>query len=202
MKNTAQAIVSKKTALTGGQAYGSHIKGGVLLVAGKLIDQGVFALSVNDTTSQPFAKVLTNLENAGKMGAGERFTGYQVALRVVKLGGVAATDAEVASANYLLSTTRVRLFIGSNRTKILDVEASHLVSPIAGIRAAGDSSLPQNVNTWINLPSPQPFDELQQIAAEFEYEDPAGVPAGLGYVNSAPTHALILLVAGNRQVTT
>ncbi len=210
-KVSPKALV-KDQPLKGGQQYAANMKGGVLLVAGQEIYQNLFALSIN--SPEPFAKVLTNLDNPGKMNDSEAFTAYQYGVRLVKLTDGAATTDEVDAAIKLLSASRLQLFIGPNSQRVLDVELIHYMNSLnfiaetqgaADIGVAQTAAVPLNTTAWLSLPGDliQDFKENMNFKASLQVELPTGTPAALGYAGSptpAPTWAFIFVMAGRRIV--
>lgn len=200
-----------KQPLTGGQEYAANMKGGVLLVAAQKIYQNLFALSIN--SDEPYARVLTNMDNAGKMNDSEAFTAYQFGIRLVKLTDGAATTDEISAAIKLLSASRLQLFVGPNSQRVLDLELVHFQNTLtfvaetqgaADIGIAQTAGVPINTTAWIGLPEElkQLFKQNMNFKASLEVELPEGTPADLGYAGSpsAPTWAFNFIMAGRRIV--
>lgn len=211
MNQNPRSIV-KSQPLTGGQQYAANMKGGVLLTSGTKIYQNLFALSVN-SDSEPYAKVLTNLDNPGKMNDSEGFVAYQYGIRLIKLTDGAATTDEIQAAIKLLEASRLQLFIGPNSQRVLDVETIHFLNTLnmitetqglAEIGVAQTAALPINTTAWLTLPGElvQDFKQNMNFKASLEVELPAGTPSELGYAGSpsAPTWAFIFVMAGRRIV--
>jgi len=198
--------------LTGGQQYAASMKGGVLLVSGQMIYQNLFAL-FTISASEPYAKVLTNLDNPGKMNDSEGYVAYQYGIRLIKLtDGVATTD-EIQAAIKMLEASRLQLFIGPNSQRVLDVETVHFLNTLnmiaetqgaTDIGVAQTASLPINTTAWLTLPSElvQEFKQNMNFKASLECELPTGTPSELGYAGSplAPTWAFVFVMAGRRIV--
>ena len=185
------------------QAYAANIKGGALLQAGQQIYEGLFAQSVN---GGGYSKVLTNLDNAGRINQGEKNTVLQYGIRIGHLLAAPPTPAQIDLMNQFIANCRVQMFVGANATKILDLEGAHFMSPVTGVSAAaGFSNGPINNTSWITLPG-----ELKQVLAEnvnikatVECELVGGTPAGLGYTVGpppVPQFYFNLILAGRREV--
>lgn len=203
MKSTAQTIIDNTNPMGNAQMYASHLKGGALLETGKTLYNTLFGLSVNDS-SNPYAKVLTNLDNAGRLADSESFRAYQYGFRLWKLGDGVVTDAEAAAMTQIMSASRVKLFIGPNSTKVLDIELAHFNSSIQMAKADGDNSVGVNTLQWLQLPAgmEQDFKENMNFRAELEVELPAGTPAALGESGdpASPQFVFNFLAAGRRIV--
>lgn len=165
----------------GGQIYGASLFGGFIFEAGKT-EVEFFNIS---ESSGPWAKVLTNLREAGKIGSSMSFNAVQYAPRAFKVDGTTLTAAEAALLALFFASSRVELFIGSNNTKVAEYDLAHFLNPISGIveGAAGlGNSLPINQNAWISLPAEvmQGLEPNGQISGKVYCNLPGGIPAGLG----------------------
>jgi len=184
----------------GGQIYGASLFGGFLLEAAKT-EIEFFNIS---ESSGPWAKVLTNLREAGKIGSSMTFNAVQYAPRIFKLDGSTMTAAEAAACALFMAGSRVELYIGSNNTKVAEYDLAHFLSPISGVveGAAGlANSLPVNQNTWISLPAAinQGLEPNGQIQGKVYCNLPGGIPAALGFVNEEPLFAFKWELTGVKQ---
>jgi len=205
------ASIVTKNPLTGRQEYAANMKGGVKLVSGQVIYQNLFGLSTS--SDDAYAKVLTNMDQAGKMNDSEGFLAYQYGVRVVKLSDGPATPEQAAAVLKFLSSCRLQLFIGPNSVRVLDIETIHFLNtqsviindtdaaatPVAVAIAA---SLPQNSSAWFSLPNDmkQEFKQNMNFKASLECELSGGTPSALGAVNDVPQFAFIFIIAGRRVV--
>lgn len=194
--------------LTGNQEYAANMKGGVLLKSGVKLYQNLFAVSTS--TGGDYDKVISNLDNPGKMNDSEGFTAFQYGLRIIPLFDGAMTPAQSAAAAKMLLNCRIQLFIGANRTRVLDIEGAHFMNTESGIvsdssaanNVAVAASLPNNATGWLVLPQElrQEFKQNMNFSASLECELPEGTPAALGYDDTTPRFAFVFLMGGRRIV--
>lgn len=164
----------------GGQYYGASLFGGFMLKAG----EKVFEFFNISESSGPWAKVLTNLKEAGKIGSSMNFAAVAYAPRMVKVDGTAITAAEAAAMTLFYASSRVELYIGSNETKVAEYDLAQFLCPISGPveGAAGISNaLPINQAAQINLPAAimQGLEPNAQIYGKVTCNLPTGAPAAL-----------------------
>lgn len=171
----------------GGQYYGASIFGGFILEAAKT----VFEFFNISEASGPWAKVLTNLKEAGKIGSSMNFTSVMYVPRLVKVTGDSMTAAEAAAATLFMASSRVELYIGSNDTKVAEYDLCQFLNVISGPieGAAGiTASLPINQMPQVNLPPAlmQGLAPNTQIAGKVFCNLPGGCPAALGLDGEDP----------------
>jgi len=168
----------------GVQQYAADLFGGCRLVdAAKSADFFNISESVSDT----WAKYLTNLKESGKIGNSMGFQGLAYHVHFVKASGTVATAAEMAALFGLIGGAKVELYIGSNGSKVLEIDLGRFLNFISAsvTEAAGAVSIsgPLNIADKLQLNA----EEIQQglppnteISGRVFWNRPGGVPAVLG----------------------
>lgn len=184
----------------GGQKYGANLFGGCKLVAAA--KELVFFDIAESGSNDPWAKVLTNLKEAGKIGNSMTYTAVQYGPRVVKVDGTETTPAELAALTAFYAGSRLELYVGSNGTKIAEYDLAHFLNPITFASAAAAASLPANLTGWVALVGDmeQGFAPNTEILGKVFCNLPGGVPAALGMVDAInPKFIFKLEMAGMKQ---
>jgi hypothetical protein len=183
----------------GGQKYGANLFGGFKLVAA----QKVFTFfDIAESSPDIWAKVLTNLKEAGKIGNSMSFVAVQYGPRIVKVDGTETTPAELAALEVFFASSRLELYVGSNNTKIAEYDLAHFLNPITFASAAASASLPANLTGWVSLVGDmeQGFAPNTEISGAVFCNLPNGVPAALGMVDAVnPKFIFKLEMAGMKQ---
>ena len=189
----------------GGQRYAANLTGGVILITGSK-QQAFFDIA--ESAPGIWNKALTNLKEAGKIGNSMTFEAMQYGIRFVKLDGTVATAAELAALAAYVASCRVELFIGSNSTKIFEMDGAHLQNVINGASIDANSVLaPVNNSAWVSLPAGLGL--VQGLAPNTEISGllscfiPTGTPAAISSADpAAPKWAFKFVMAGIKQTKT
>lgn len=185
----------------GGQAYAANLVGGFMLEASKKIYE-FFGISMN--SDNVYSKVLTNLQEAGKIGNSMAFTARQYGIRLVKIDGTEITSAEMAALIQFIASSRLEFYVGSNKTKVLELMLSHFMNSVTGQESAGNSVvLPINQAAWITLSGSmiQGLEPNTEISGTLFMNWPTGTAAALGYNAdpATPKFMFQFVMAGEKQ---
>jgi hypothetical protein len=200
---TAQVIATNpqtvQTFGPGGQAYAANLVGGFMLEAGKKIYE-FFGISMN--SDNIYSKVLTNLQEAGKIGNSMAFTAKQYGIRLFKIDGTEITSAEMAALIQFIASSRLEFYVGSNKTKVLELMLSHFMNSVTGQESAGNSVvLPINQAAWVTLTGTmiQGLAPNTEISGSVFMNWPTGTAAALGFNDTVPRFAFQFVMAGEKQ---
>ena len=113
----------------GGQVYNADLFGGFNVSAEKVNPLFTFRKGDGSVVN---SEMLTNLEEAGKIGSTMAFLVTHVGLRVVCLDPEHGplSPAEAAAVKSLLAMASVELSYGSNKTKVGEFTGLHCVAPV------------------------------------------------------------------------
>ena len=187
----------------GFQQYAADLVGGCRLVDGaKSAD--FFNISENNS-ADVWAKYLTNIKEAGKIGNSMAFQGLSYHIHFVKASGIVATADEMAALFALIGGSKVELYIGSNTNKVLEIDTGRFLNLISGAvtESAGALAIsgPLNIADKLQLNA----EEIQQglppnteISGRVFWNIPTGVPAVLGCANdtAAPEWVMKFYITG------
>lgn len=194
------ALSGAKITNGGGQVYAATLMGGALLVSGQKKYEDIFGHSVNESVNA-YAKVISNLDNPGKMGNSEAYHAYQYAFRIAKLTSGVITAAQLQDICRMLASARFQFFVGSNRIRVLDLQMSHFLNLVNGASTDGNAVvLPINMSSWLNLPgqTKQELPPNENFSATLEVNHPDGTPAGLAYSDTTPNFVFQFIMMGKR----
>lgn len=166
----------------GGQIYSAEIYGGFNVSSET--ENALFTFRRTDS-SVANAKALTNLHEAGKIGATMEFLATHVGLRVVKFDGTAMSSAEAAAAKALLQSAHVELGLGSDNTKVGEFTGMHLCAPVDTVATEATANANVggvNANNFIRLRIPVPMQKNVELR---------------GTVNFAKAPATVLTTTAN-----
>lgn len=184
----------------GGQVYAANLFGGFKLVSGQK-QYDFFGISMN--SDDPYAKVLTNLSEAGKIGNSMAFTGRMYGIRFVKIDGTLVTTEEAAAMVQFLASSRLEFYVGSNKTKVLELGLTHFLNTVSmASEDANTVSLPVNMAAWLNLPGStvQGLEPNTEISGSVFMNFPTGTSALLGANNDGtPKFIMQFIIAGEKQ---
>jgi len=196
-----------KTFGPGGQVYAANLLGGAKLVAGQT-RYPIFDIS--ESSPDIWARVLTNLKEAGKIGNSMSFTAIQYAPRFFKANVTPITAAELQALQLFIAGSRFEMYVGSNQTKVGEFALSHFlnIATATGANGAADpnaASLPINQNAWISLvgETAKGIAPNTEISAALICSLPGGTPAALGLVGNDPATPNFIfqwVIAGVKQV--
>ena len=190
----------------GGQIYAANLFGGVGLRSGVISYTNLFGSSVNDN-SNPIAKLVTNLDNPGKMGNSEAFWVYQYAVRIQKISAAAMTSAVAQDIVRFLSSVRLQFFVASNRIRVLDLSGLHFGNVLnaivsdASTLGSNSISLPVNQSSWISLPGQtvQKLPPNENFNATLDCNLVGGTPSSLDSTPASnPDFVFNFVMAGKR----
>ena len=183
----------------GGQIYAANLVGGFKLVSGqKTYD----FFDIAESSPDIWSKVLTNLKEAGKIGNSMTFISKQYALRFAKVDGTIASAAEVAALIDFLIGSRVELYVGSNQTKVSELDLSHFLNLVNISTDAASVALPINQSAWVSLQGvlQQGLEQNTEISGKVFCNLPTGTPAALGMVDAVnPKFICKFIVADEKQ---
>jgi len=184
----------------GGSVFIANLFGGFVLKTGQKANP-LFSFSQNDGTVK-FARVLTNLIEAAKIGSTMSFVAQQIGVRAVKLGNSPATAQEVHDIKRLLASARVVVEYGSLRTIAGEFTGLHFqnteeyaATATAGAEIAAGG--PVNSSGWCNLPVPIPFEKSINIGGTVEFG--MDIPSSLTATNEE--WAFVVVLAGQKSAT-
>ena len=184
----------------GGQVYAASLVGGIKLKSG--IKSYTF-FDIAESSNDPWAKVLTNLKEAGKIGNSMNYIGKQYALRFAKVDGSVCTAAEQAALIEFIMGSRVELYVGSNQTKVSEIDCSHFLNVVNSVSTDANSvSLPINQSAWMALPGQmqQGLTRNTEISGALFCNLPTGTPAALDMVDAVnPKFICKFVIAGEKQ---
>ena len=184
----------------GGQVYAASLVGGIKLKSG--IKSYTF-FDIAESSNDPWAKVLTNLKEAGKIGNSMNYIGKQYALRFAKVDGTAVTALEQAALIEFIMGSRVELYVGSNQTKVSEIDCSHFLNVVNSVSTDANSvSLPINQSAWMALPGQmqQGLTRNTEISGALFCNLPTGTPAALDMVDAVnPKFICKFVIAGEKQ---
>lgn len=201
--NRTTRALNRSPLQKGSQEFAAHMMGGCLLQDGVEVYNDIFAHSVSDpypgTGGSNYVQCITNLENPGKMGDSESFLAYQYGISFMKLTAGSETAANIQLLTKFIQSARFELFIGSNKTRVLDIQLSHFMGTINLASADATSTvLPINSARWITLAGvPQQFKRNMNFYGRLTCGFPAGTPSGLG-TEASPIYAFQFIAAGKR----
>lgn len=179
----------------GGQSYIANLYAGFVISAEQINE--LFSFTQNDT-SVNFARVLTNLVEARKIGSTMSFTAGQMTIRAFKLGNTVATAQELHDLKKLLASSRVEVNVGSNETKIAEFTGAHFMNIQDTVAAAGAGALvsegTQNASGWCALPLPIALQPAVNIGGSVRFGIP--VPASLRAADEE--WAFLVVLAGEK----
>ena len=173
------------------QQYAADLVGGARLVDGA---KSADFFNISESSPDTFAKYLTNLKEAGKIGNSMGFQGLAYHIHFIKASGTVATADEMAALLALIGGSKLELYIGSNTNKVLEIDTGrflNLISVSSKETAASGSvavsmSAPLNIADKLQLNA----EEIQQglppnteISGRIFWNLPGGVPAALGCAN-------------------
>jgi len=200
IQTVASPAANVQTFGPGGQRYAANLTGGCILITGTK-DQSFFDIA--ESSPAIWAKALTNLKEAGKIGNSMTFQALQYGIRFIKFDGTVATAAELAALNAYLGASRVELYVGSNQTKVFELDLAHLLNVVNGASADATSVLdPVNMAAWINLPGEliQGLAPNTEISGRLLCNIPTGTPASISTIDpAAPKWAFKFVMAGIKQ---
>lgn len=183
----------------GGQIYAANLVGGFKLKTG-LSTFNFFDIS--ESNPDPWAPVLTNLKEAQKIGNSMTFLGKQYAFRIAKVDGTITSAAEVADLIKFMMGSRLELYIGSNQTKISELDLAHFLSVANFATDSASVDLPINTAAWVSLAGvlQQPLEPNTEISGKVFCNLPTGCPASLGLaVSGEPKFIFKFIMAGEKQ---
>lgn len=173
----------------GGQIYSAEIYGGFNVSA--VTENALFTFRRTDS-SVSNAKALTNLHEAGKIGATMEFLATHVGFRVVKFDGTAFSSAEAAAAKALLQSAHVEIGLGSDSTKVGEFTGMHLCAPVDTVATESTANSNTNVggvdaSNFIRLRIPVPMQKNVELRGNVNFaKAPATVltttPNSFGFV--------------------
>lgn len=173
----------------GGQIYSAEIYGGFNVSAAT--ENPLFTFRRTDS-SVINAKALTNLHEAGKIGATMEFLCTHVGLRVVKFDGTSMSSAEAAAAKALLQSAHVEIGLGSDNTKVGEFTGMHLCAPVDSVATESTANSNTNVggvdaSNFIRLRIPVPMQKNVELRGNVNLaKAPAAVltstPNSFGFV--------------------
>ena len=172
----------------GGQVYNADLFGGFNISAAT--ENSVFDFRKGDG-AVPFSRVLTNLEEAKKIGSTMEFVVTHVGIRVfkhVQAGGTIApySPAEVQAMKSLINESLIEIKYGSNGTKVGEFSGQHFLSPVDVMTEAAEGTttatpISQNAGNcganYIKLLYPIQIEKNLQIDATVKFG--ADVPTDL-----------------------
>ena len=184
----------------GGQVYAASLVGGIKLKSG--IKSYTF-FDIAESSNDPWAKVLTNLKEAGKIGNSMNYIGKQYALRFSKVDGSVTTAAEQAALIEFIMGSRVELYVGSNQTKVSEIDCSHFLNVVNSVSIdANSATLPINQSAWMALPGQmqQGLTRNTEISGALFCNLPTGTPAALDMLDAVnPKFICKFVIAGEKQ---
>lgn len=184
----------------GGQLYIANLFGGFTIKNG-VLSNPLFSFAQTDNTV-PFAKALTNLIEASKIGSTMSFVAMQLGLRTVKFGPTPPTAQEVHDIKRLMASARVEVNYGSNRTIVGEFTGLHFLNTeeFAAVSAANTpitASGPQNSAAWCNLPVPIPLQPSINLGGSVDF----GITPPASLVASGEEWGMIVVMAGQKSAT-
>lgn len=194
-----QTMPNVQSVGSGGQLYIANLFGGFTITANKI--NPLFAFSQTDNTVK-FAKVLTNLIEASKIGSTMAYVAQQIGVRVVKLGNTPATAQQVHDMKRLLASARINIEYGSSRTIAGEFTGLHFQNSeeFAAVSAT-DTQIaaagPQNGAAWCNLPVPIPLQPSINLGGNVEFG--INVPSSLTAADEE--WGFIVVLAGQKSAT-
>lgn len=183
----------------GGQSYIANLFSGFILSSDR--QYPLFQFAQNDN-AVPFASVLTNLREAGRIGSTMNFTALQIGWRVVKLGDTMPTQQEIHDIKRFLFACNIQVTVGSNETRIAEFTGAHLLnveefaSSTVLADAHGGQSSPVSTSPWVNLIQPIPLQNNVEIGGKVVCNLPAVPPA---LITANQNWAVQILMAGIKQ---
>jgi hypothetical protein len=183
----------------GGQSYIANLFSGFIIDGTK--QKALFQFAQNDN-AVPFASVLTNLREAGRIGSTMNFTALQVGWRCIKLGDTMPTQQEIHDLKRYLASGKIELTIGSNETRIAEFSGAHLMnieefaSETVLTNAFGGTSNPVNTSSWVNLIQPIPLQNNVELGGKFTCNLTAVPPA---LITASQNWAVLVMFAGIKQ---
>lgn len=197
---TGRPAAAVSTFGPGGQVYAASLVGGFKLIAGS---KAYTFFDIAESNPDPWSKVLTNLKEAGKIGNSMNYIGKQYALRISKVDGTVVTAAEQAALIEFMMGSRVELYVGSNQTKVSEIDCSHFLNVVnTSSTDATSVCLPVNQAAWMALPGQmqQGLQRNTEISGSFFCNLPAGTPAALGMADTVnPKFIMKFVIAGEKQ---
>lgn len=183
----------------GGQSYIANLFSGFILKSDK--QYPLFQFAQNDN-AVPFASVLTNLREAGRIGSTMNFTALQIGWRVVKLGDAMPTQQEIHDIKRVLFASNIQVTIGSNETRIAEFVGSHLLnveefaSETVTVNGHGGQSSPVSTSAWVNLIQPIPLQNNIELGGKVTCNLTAIPPA---LITANQNWAVQIVMAGIKQ---
>lgn len=155
----------------GGQIYSAEIYGGFNV--SKATENPLFTFRRTDS-GVTNAKFLTNLHEAGKIGATMEFLATHVGMRVVKFDGTPMNSDEAAAAKALLQSAHVEIGLGSDNTKVGEFTGMHLCAPVDSVATESTANANTNVggvdaSNFIRLRIPVPMQKNVELRGNVNF---------------------------------
>jgi hypothetical protein len=179
----------------GGQIYISNLFTGFIIRDEQQND--IFTFNQNDP-QQPFARVLTNFVETGKIGSRMTYTAGGLAIRIFKLGATAPTAQELHDVKKLLASSRVEVNIASNNTKVAEFSGTHFMNvlDVVGKEATANFVPVGTVNSsgYCNLRIPIALEENINLGGVVRF----GIPVPASLRQASEEWAFVVLLAGEK----
>ena len=138
MSNITSQITTTAPDLTsfgaGGQMYMASMFTGFEIRRSRSINP-LFSFTKNDL-SQANAPILTNLDEARKIGSTMSFRAKRIGFRIVHLDTGSVNLGSVEAAKEIMSGAAVTLTLGSNETKVAEFSGLDLMQPVDMVGAS------------------------------------------------------------------
>ena len=196
---TPSQIPNVQSVGPGGQVYIGNLFGGFQIKSKTL--NPLFTFSQTDGNVK-FAKVMTNLVEASKIGSTMAFVAQQLGVRVLKMGNSPASAQEIHDMKRLLASARVVVEYGSNRTIVGEFTGLHFQNTEEfSAESATDKAIahagPMNSSAWCALPIAIPLQPNINIGGTVEFG--IDVPASL--IVADQEWVFVVVMAGQKSTT-
>ena len=187
----------------GGQIYNADLFGGFPLKTNKR-ENALFQFRKGDGAVE-FSDLITNLEEAGKIGSTMAFMVTHVGFRIIPTSADTLLEpADIAALKFLMDAAQVEIFYGSNGTKVGEFSGMHMMAPVDFV--AGDATNTCAVanagntgSNFIKLSEPIQIEPNLQIKGVVKFG--ADIPASLLPSGSDPAKfAFVVHLYGIKQV--
>lgn len=151
---------------------------------------------------RPFARFLTNMDDAGRIGNSWDFDARAVGLRVIKVGTTAPTADEIHDLKKYIASLEIFIKVGSDRKPAAEISGLQFIDPQEFSISAGTAPTqtamvnPTSQKGEINLPVPVLIQRGWEMFAECK-SNLSTVPATLRAQNEE--WALQLFLVGFKQ---
>lgn len=186
----------------GGQIYNADLFGGFPIKNKR--ENVLFQFRKGDGAVEN-SELITNLEEAGKIGSTMAFMVTHVGFRIIATNADALpTPEEINALKFLMSSANIEIFYGSNGTKVGEFSGMHMMAPVDYV--AGDATNTCAVanagnqgGNFIKLSEPIQIEPNLQIKGTVKFG--ADVPASLLPSGSDPSKwAFVVHLYGIKQV--